>query len=163
MLPAREPGRIFRRRMALWAPIKTVNTPRPGEPSRRDDLHARLQPGIFGAQLSQRKDNMAWLNLVIAGLLEIGWAVGLKYTESFTRLWPSLLTIAVMIASFYFLGQALRIIPVGTGYAVWTGIGAVGTAILGIMLFAESAAPARLLCILLIIIGIIGLKFTSPE
>ena len=106
---------------------------------------------------------MAWLNLVIAGLLEIAWAVGLKYTDSFTKLWPSLLTIAAMIASFYFLGQALQIIPVGTGYAVWTGIGAVGTAILGIILFAESAAPSRLLCILLIIMGIIGLKFTSPE
>jgi quaternary ammonium compound-resistance protein SugE len=106
---------------------------------------------------------MAWLNLVIAGLLEIGWAISLKYTYSFTRLWPSLLTIAAMIASFYFLGQALKSIPVGTGYAVWTGIGAVGTASLGIILFAESTAPARLLCILLIVIGIIGLKFTSPE
>jgi quaternary ammonium compound-resistance protein SugE len=106
---------------------------------------------------------MAWLNLVIAGLLEIGWAIGLKYTENFTRLWPSLLTIAAMITSFYFLGQALKIIPVGTAYAVWTGIGAVGTASLGIILFAESTAPSRLLCILLIVIGIIGLKFTSPE
>ena len=106
---------------------------------------------------------MAWLHLVIAGILEIAWAVGLKYTDRFTRLWPSVLTIAAMIASFYFLGQALKILPVGTGYAVWTGIGAVGTALLGIILFAESAAPARILCLLLIIIGIIGLKFTSPE
>lgn len=106
---------------------------------------------------------MAWLHLVIAGLLEIAWAVGLKYTDRFTRLWPSVLTIAAMMASFYFLGQALKILPVGTGYAVWTGIGAVGTALLGIILFAESAAPARILCLLLIIIGIIGLKFTSPE
>ena len=106
---------------------------------------------------------MAWLHLVIAGILEIAWAVGLKYTDRFTRLWPSVLTIAAMIASFYFLGQALKILPVGTGYAVWTGIGAVGTALLGIILFAESAAPARILCLLLIILGIIGLKFTSPE
>jgi len=106
---------------------------------------------------------MAWFHLVIAGLLEIAWAIGLKYTDRFTRLWPSLLTVAAMIASFYFLGQALRILPVGTGYAVWTGIGAVGTALLGILLFAESAAPTRLLCLLLIIIGIIGLKCTSPE
>lgn len=106
---------------------------------------------------------MAWLHLVIAGLLEIAWAVGLKYTDRFTRLWPSVLTVAAMMASFYFLGQALKILPVGTGYAVWTGIGAVGTALLGIILFAESAAPARILCLLLIIIGIIGLKFTSPE
>src|SRR5262245_26440047 len=108
----------------------------------------------------QRKDTMAWLNLVIAGLLEIAWAIGLKYTDRFTRLWPSLLTVAAMIASFYCLAQALKMIPVGTGYAVWTGIGVVGTAILGIILFAESAALSRLLCILLIIIGIIGLKLT---
>jgi quaternary ammonium compound-resistance protein SugE len=106
---------------------------------------------------------MAWLNLVIAGLLEIVWAIGLKYTDGFTKLWPSILTVAAMIASLYFLAQALKIIPVGTGYAVWTGIGAVGTAMLGIVLFAESSALPRLLCMLLIVAGIVGLKLTSPE
>jgi quaternary ammonium compound-resistance protein SugE len=106
---------------------------------------------------------MAWLNLVIAGLLEIVWAIGLKYTDGFTKLWPSILTVAAMIASFYFLAQALKIIPVGTGYAVWTGIGAIGTAMLGIVLFAESSALPRLLCMLLIVAGIVGLKLTSSE
>lgn len=104
---------------------------------------------------------MAWIYLVIAGLLEIGWAIGLKYTDGFKRLWPSVWTVAAMVASFYFLSQALRTIPVGTGYAVWTGIGAVGTAALGIILFAESAALPRLACIGLIVVGILGLKLTS--
>lgn len=104
---------------------------------------------------------MAWFYLVIAGLLEIGWAIGLKYTDGFKRLWPSVWTVAAMVASFYFLSQALRTIPVGTGYAVWTGIGAVGTAALGIILFAESAALPRLACIGLIVAGILGLKLTA--
>ncbi|MEX0805216.1 MAG: quaternary ammonium compound efflux SMR transporter SugE [Deltaproteobacteria bacterium] len=104
---------------------------------------------------------MAWINLIIAGILEIAWAISLKYTDGFSKLWPSLSTVAGMIASFYFLAQALKVIPVGTGYAVWTGIGAAGTAILGIILFAESAAPARLACVGLIVAGIIGLKLTS--
>ncbi|KUJ83920.1 quaternary ammonium compound-resistance protein SugE [Microbulbifer flavimaris] len=103
-----------------------------------------------------------WLLLFIAGLLEVGWAIGLKYTDGFSRPLPSALTIITMVASFYFLAQALKVIPVGTGYAVWTGIGAVGTAILGIVLFAESTALPRLLCIGPIIAGIIGLKLTSP-
>jgi quaternary ammonium compound-resistance protein SugE len=103
---------------------------------------------------------MAWVFLVIAGVLEVAWAVGLKYSEGFSRLWPSVGTGAGMIASFYFLAIALKTLPVGTGYAVWTGIGAVGTAILGIVLFGESAAPARLLSIGLIVAGIIGLKLT---
>ncbi|MCQ3830090.1 quaternary ammonium compound efflux SMR transporter SugE [Microbulbifer elongatus] len=102
-----------------------------------------------------------WLLLLIAGLLEVGWAIGLKYTQGFTKPLPSVLTIVTMIASFYFLAQALKTIPVGTGYAVWTGIGAVGTAILGIVLFAESTALPRLLCIGLIVAGIAGLKLTS--
>ncbi|MGH9815433.1 MAG: quaternary ammonium compound efflux SMR transporter SugE [Candidatus Acidiferrales bacterium] len=104
---------------------------------------------------------MAWFYLLIAGLLEIAWAIGLKYTDGFKRLWPSVWTVAAMVASFYFLSQALRTIPVGTGYAVWTGIGAVGTAALGIILFAESAALPRLACIGLIVVGILGLKLTS--
>lgn len=105
--------------------------------------------------------SVAWSYLVVAGVLEIAWAIGLKYTEGWTRLWPSVLTIVALIASFFCLAQALREIPVGTGYAIWTGIGAVGTAILGLFLFAESAAPARLACIGLIVAGIIGLKLTS--
>jgi quaternary ammonium compound-resistance protein SugE len=104
---------------------------------------------------------MAWMYLLIAGLLEVFWAVSLKYTEGFSKLWPSLMTGAGMIASFYFLAQALKSIPLGTGYAVWTGIGAVGTALLGIALFAESANLLRLACIGLIVAGIIGLKIIS--
>ena len=104
---------------------------------------------------------MAWTYLFIAGLLEIGWAIGLKYTEGFTRLTPSVLTIASMTASVALLGLALRELPVGTGYAVWTGIGAVGTAILGIALFGEAATAARLASIALILAGIAGLKLAS--
>ena len=104
---------------------------------------------------------MAWIHLIIAGVLEIFWAICLKYTEGFSKLRPSILTVAGMIASFYFLAQALKTIPVGTGYAIWTGIGAAGTAILGIFLFAEVASLPRLLCIGLIVTGIIGLKLTS--
>ena len=104
---------------------------------------------------------MSWTYLFVAGLLEIVWAIGLKYTEGFTRLWPSVVTIAAMIASVWFLALALRTIPVGTGYAIWTGIGAVGTAILGIVLFAEPATAARLICIGVIVAGILGLTIVS--
>lgn len=104
---------------------------------------------------------MAWMLLFVAGLFEVGWAIGLKYTEGFSRLWPSVLTVAAMVASIAFLSMALKTIPVGTGYAVWTGIGAVGTAILGMVLFGESAAAARLACIGLIVAGIVGLKLVS--
>ena len=104
---------------------------------------------------------MAWIYLTVAGLFEIGWAIGLKYTDGFTRLLPSLWTIVSMIASIVLLGLALKTLPVGTAYAVWTGIGAVGTAALGIYLFAEPATVARLLCIGLILSGIIGLKLVT--
>ena len=104
---------------------------------------------------------MAWIYLFIAGLFEIGWAVGLKYTEGFTKIWPSIITIATMILSFYFLSTAVKTIPIGTAYAIWTGIGAVGTAILGIILFGESKEFMRMLFILLIVVGIVGLKFFS--
>ena len=104
---------------------------------------------------------MAWIYLTIAGLFEIGWAIGLKYTEGFTRVLPSLWTIASMILSIVLLGLALKTLPVGTAYAVWTGIGAVGTPALGIYLFAEPATVARLLCIGLILSGIIGLKLVT--
>ena len=104
---------------------------------------------------------MAWTYLFVAGLLEIGWAIGLKYTEGFTRLVPTVLTVASMTASVALLGLALRELPVGTGYAVWTGIGAVGTAVLGIALFGEAATVARLASIGLILVGIAGLKLAS--
>jgi len=105
---------------------------------------------------------MAWLYLVIAGLMEVAWAVGLKYTDGFTRLWPTVGTVTAMIVSLAFLGLALKTLPVGTAYAVWTGIGAVGVAVLGIVLFGESAAAARLACIALIVAGIVGLKLVTP-
>jgi quaternary ammonium compound-resistance protein SugE len=104
---------------------------------------------------------MAWIYLLVAGLLEVAWAIGLKYTEGFTRLVPSIWTIASMVLSIVFLSLALKTLPVGTGYAIWTGIGAIGTVILGIYLFGESAAVLRLLCIGLILSGIIGLKLVT--
>jgi quaternary ammonium compound-resistance protein SugE len=104
---------------------------------------------------------MAWVYLFLAGLFEVGWAIGLKYTEGFSRLFPSLLTVAAMAISLALLGLALKNLPVGTAYAVWTGIGAVGTAILGIILFSEPATVSRLACIGLIVCGIAGLKFAS--
>lgn len=104
---------------------------------------------------------MAWVYLVIAGLLEIGWAVGLKYTEGFTRVTPTLLTIASMTASVVMLGLAVRTLPMGTAYAIWTGIGAVGTALLSIYLFNEPATAARLGSIALIVAGMIGLKLAT--
>ena len=104
---------------------------------------------------------MAWTYLFIAGLFEIGWAIGLKYSEGFTRLGPSVATIVSMLISVWLLGIAVRTLPVGTAYAVWTGIGTAGTAILGILLFGESAAALRLVCIVLVVAGILGLKFLS--
>lgn len=104
---------------------------------------------------------MDWFYLFIAGLFEVAWAIGLKYTEGFTRLWPSLLTVVGMALSFLFLAQALKTIPVGTGYAVWTGIGATGTALLGILLFDEPRYIGRIVSIVLIVAGILGLKLAS--
>jgi quaternary ammonium compound-resistance protein SugE len=104
---------------------------------------------------------MAWFMLFVAGLMEIGWAIGLKYTEGFTRLVPSLLTLAAMAASMALLGLALKTLPIGTAYAVWTGIGAVGTALLGIWLLGEPATAMRLACIGLIVSGIAGLKLVT--
>ena len=104
---------------------------------------------------------MAWVVLFVAGVLEIVWAVGLKYTEGFTRLWPSVATGIAMIGSMALLGVALRTLPLGTAYAIWTGIGSVGTAVLGIVLFREPATAIRLSCIALIVAGIIGLKLAS--
>jgi len=105
---------------------------------------------------------VAWILLVVAGLLEVGWAIGLKHTQGFTRLWPSALTLAAMIASVVLLGAAMKSLPVGTSYAVWVGVGAVGTAILGIVLFGEPANTGRLVSLALIVAGIIGLKLATP-
>jgi quaternary ammonium compound-resistance protein SugE len=101
---------------------------------------------------------MAWIQLALAGLLEIVWAVGLRYTDGFSKLTPSVVTVAAMGGSFLLLAQALRQIPIGTAYAVWTGIGAVGAAIFGIVVLGESAAPVRLACLALIVAGIVGLR-----
>jgi quaternary ammonium compound-resistance protein SugE len=106
---------------------------------------------------------MAWIILVLAGLFEVAWAVGLKYTDGFTRLLPSVATLAAMAISVGLLALAVKTLPLSTAYAIWTGIGAVGAVILGIVLFHESASPARLACLALIIVGIIGLKVVSPE
>jgi quaternary ammonium compound-resistance protein SugE len=105
---------------------------------------------------------MAWIYLIIAGLLEIGWAIGLKYTEGFSRFWPSVATACAMVASFSLLSVALKTIPVGTAYAVWTGIGAAGTAVFGMLFLGESREVARIVCIVLIIAGGVGLKLASP-
>jgi quaternary ammonium compound-resistance protein SugE len=106
---------------------------------------------------------MAWIYLMLAGLLEVGWAVGLKYTVGFTRLWPSVATLAAMSLSFALLAQAIKSIPLGTGYAIWTGIGAAGTAIFGMIFLNESREIARMICIALIVAGVIGLKLASSE
>lgn len=105
---------------------------------------------------------MAWFLLFLAGLFEVGWAIGLKYTEGFTRPIPSVLTLAAMLASVVLLGIAMKSLPVGTAYAVWVGVGAVGTAILGIVLFAEPATAGRLISLALIVAGIVGLKLATP-
>jgi quaternary ammonium compound-resistance protein SugE len=105
---------------------------------------------------------MAWVVLVLAGVLEIGWAIGLKYTDGFTRLWPTVATLSAMIASMTLLGLAVRELPVGTAYAVWTGIGTVGTVLLGMHLFAEPTDLLRLLFIAMIVAGIVGLKIVTP-
>jgi quaternary ammonium compound-resistance protein SugE len=105
---------------------------------------------------------MAWLSLVLAGVLEIVWAAGLKYSDGFTRFWPSLITLTAIAMSFACLGFSLRSVPFGTAYAIWTGIGAGGALILGIVLFGESADWARVACLLLIVAGIVGLRLATP-
>ncbi len=106
---------------------------------------------------------MPWFYLLLAGLLEIGWAVGLKFTNGFTKLWPSVGTAAAMAASFFLLSLSLKTIPMGTAYAVWTGIGAAGTALLGLMWFGESREVARLVCLAMIVAGTVGLKLFSGK
>jgi quaternary ammonium compound-resistance protein SugE len=105
---------------------------------------------------------MAWVILVIAGLFEVGWAIGLKYTEGFTRLWPTLGTVLAMVISLWLLGIAMKSLPVGTAYSVWVGVGAVGTVILGIVLLGEPANAGRLISVALIVAGIVGIKLASP-
>jgi quaternary ammonium compound-resistance protein SugE len=105
---------------------------------------------------------MAWVLLLVAGLFEVGWAIGLKYTEGFTKFWPSVLTLSAMMASVVLLAIAMKSLPVGTSYAVWVGVGAVGTALLGIILFGESAHMGRLVSLGLIVVGIVGLKWFTP-
>jgi quaternary ammonium compound-resistance protein SugE len=106
---------------------------------------------------------MAWIVLVLAGILEVCWAAGLKYSEGFTKLWPSVATVLAMAASLALLGVALKTLPLGTAYAVWTGIGTVGTVIVGILLLGEAASVLRLVCVSLILFGIIGLKLATPN
>jgi quaternary ammonium compound-resistance protein SugE len=105
---------------------------------------------------------MAWLLLMLAGLFEVGWAIGLKYTDGFTRLWPTIGTVLAMVVSLWLLGIAMKSLPVGTSYAVWVGVGAVGTAIMGIVLLGEVANAGRLISLGLIIAGIVGLKIATP-
>ena len=105
---------------------------------------------------------MSWIILILAGCLEMAWTIGLKYTEGFTRLWPTVGSVAAMIVSIALLGVAVKELPIGTAYAIWAGIGAVGTVILGIFLFGESASPMRLACVGLVVAGMVGLKLTSP-
>ena len=105
---------------------------------------------------------MAWLMLIVAGSFEVVWAIGLKYAEGFTKFWPSVMTIVAMLVSIVLLGLAMKSLPVGTSYAVWVGVGAVGTAILGIVLLGESASAGRLASLALIVAGIVGLKLATP-
>ena len=105
---------------------------------------------------------MNWAILVVAGIFEVGWAIGLKYTEGFTRLWPSVWTVLAMIISLGLLGIAMKALPVGTAYSVWVGVGSIGTVVLGIVLFGEPASPARMISVVLILAGIVGLKLSTP-
>jgi quaternary ammonium compound-resistance protein SugE len=106
---------------------------------------------------------MPWIYLALAGLFEVVWAIGLKYTEGFSRLWPSVITLSAMTASIILLAVAVKTLPIGTAYAIWTGIGAVGAVILGIVLFGDSASPLRLACVGLVMLGMVGLKLTSGQ
>jgi len=106
---------------------------------------------------------MAWLLLMVAGILEVGWAIGLKYTQGFTRLWPSVWTVVAMVISMGLLGIATKSLPIGTAYSVWVGVGAVGTVLFGVLFFGEPASAARMLSVALIVVGIIGLKLATPS
>ncbi len=116
-----------------------------------------------GSRLAPEEIVMAWLVLFLAGLCEVAWAIGLKYSQGFTKLWPTLGTIAAMVVSFLLLGVAMKSLPVGTAYAVWVGVGAVGTVILGIILFGDPADLGRIVSLGLIVAGIVGLKLASAQ
>jgi quaternary ammonium compound-resistance protein SugE len=127
-----------------------------------DDRAASHEPGTAPDTCIEMTNLMLpWIYLVFAGLLEVGWAAGLKYTEGWTRLWPSVGTLGLMIASFYFLSLAVCTLPAGTAYAMWTGIGAVGMAVVGMVLFDEPRNALRVMCLALIVAGIVGLKVTA--
>ena len=104
---------------------------------------------------------MPWIYLALAGLFEVAWAIGLKYTEGFTRLWPSVATVAAILVSVVLLAMAVKTLPIGTAYAIWTGMGAVGAVMLGMLLFGDPVSPLRLACVGLVLLGMVGLKFTS--
>jgi quaternary ammonium compound-resistance protein SugE len=128
-----------------------------------DDLACFLEIGRDDPAIDLRRSVMAWFVLFLAGLLEIGWAVGLKYTAGFTRPLPTVLTVVSMVTSLGLLGLSLKTLPLGTAYAIWTGVGTLGTAVLGIVLLGEEANVARLACIGLIVVGIVGLKLASSH
>lgn len=118
---------------------------------------------MLGTARARLNQTMAWFVLLLAGLFEVAWAVGLRYTEHFSRPWPTAVTVVAMVLSVVLLERAVRVLPLGTAYAVWTGIGAVGTALVGILLHGDSASAARIVCLALIVAGIIGLKLLSPS
>jgi quaternary ammonium compound-resistance protein SugE len=158
----REAERGRRRRRGIG--ILHQRLARDGDAVRREQgLRGVLGEGGQTITGMRKEAVMAWLWLLCAGLTEVAWAVGLKLSQGFTRPLPTVWTLANMVLSFVLLAQALKAMPLGTAYAIWTGIGAVGTAALGIVLFAESTAPPRLVCIALIVAGIVGLKLFSPE
>ena len=126
-------------------------------------VHQLTQALDAGSKTAEDQRVMAWFYLILAGVTEVAWAVGLKQTDGWTRLWPSVITAILMVLSFVLLSLALRALPLGTAYAVWTGIGAVGTAIIGIVYFGEPRTAIRLGCIVLIVIGILGLKASSTQ
>jgi len=125
------------------------------------DETRRTRLGQDDALKGRGSSSMAWLILVVAGFVETGWAIGLKYTDGFSKFWPSVWTIAAIVVSMFMLSVAARSLPIGTAYAVWVGIGAAGAVVLGILLFGESANPGRLFFLALLLVAIIGLKFTA--
>jgi quaternary ammonium compound-resistance protein SugE len=125
-------------------------------------MHRRQQRARCDAGVRVETTVSAWFALLAAGLLEIGWALGLKYSDGFTRFWPTAATVLAIILSFALMAVALKSLPFGTAYAVWTGIGAAGSIIVGMLLFSESADPTRILCLTLIVAGMVGLKLNSP-
>lgn len=152
-------------RVLKFTPITSILTHTSGEPKAptctgRPVLQNFLAISNWGRPRPVRLTNMSWFYLLFAGLFEVIWAVGLKYTEGFTRLWPSLATLTAIIISMSLLGLSLKELPISTAYAIWTGIGVVGTVILGIFLFGENVSALRLVCIALILTGIVGLKLS---